>query len=341
MTTLPIFPLESELMPGMPLSLRVFEPRYRVMMQRVLDGEGSFGVVLIERGSEVGGGDQRFTVGTVARVTDHAVSDGLLGVLAWGEDRFDVLEWLPDDPYPQARVRLLTPLAWTDDLASALVRTERAVRRALATLSEFGDTRWPASVEVADDPLAAAWQLAGIAPLSPLDHVALLRSGSTSELLDRTAALAAGAAELAAFRLGDAPGAPDAGTAGRRAPHWPSRRSRSRCSRNARSKVCGASASGPEDAVGAAGGRGAPLSSHPAGSNSFDRFNSPARSKGCGAGGAPGPSSSTGPLTSSRLGEPARRRPNHQTPTPTATTTRANTSHSMDPPHTALRATSP
>ena len=211
MTTLPIFPLESVLLPGMPLSLRVFEPRYLVMMHRVLDGEGSFGVVLIERGSEVGGGDHRFAVGTVARVTDHGVSGDLLGVLAWGEDRFEVVEWLPDDPYPQARVRTLPPLAWTGDLTPRLAQTERAVRRALATLSEFGDTRWPASVEVSDDPLAAAWQLAGIAPLSPLDHVALLRSPTATELLDRTAALAAEATELAAFRLrADDPGTGDA-----------------------------------------------------------------------------------------------------------------------------------
>ena len=211
MTTLPIFPLESVLLPGMPLSLRVFEPRYLVMMRRVLDGEGSFGVVLIERGSEVGGGDHRFAVGTVARVTDHGVSGDLLGVLAWGEDRFEVVEWLPDDPYPQARVRTLPPLAWTGDLTPRLAQTERAVRRALATLSEFGDTRWPASVEVSDDPLAAAWQLAGIAPLSPLDHVALLRSPTATELLDRTAALAAEATELAAFRLrADDPGTGDA-----------------------------------------------------------------------------------------------------------------------------------
>ena len=211
MTTLPIFPLESVLLPGMPLSLRVFEPRYLVMMRRVLDGEGSFGVVLIERGSEVGGGDHRFAVGTVARVTDHGVSGDLLGVLAWGEDRFEVVEWLPDDPYPQARVRTLPPLAWTGDLTPRLAQTERAVRRALATLSEFGDTRWPASVEVSDDPLAAAWQLAGIAPLSPLDHVALLRSPTAAELLDRTAALAAEATELAAFRLrADDPGTGDA-----------------------------------------------------------------------------------------------------------------------------------
>ena len=51
MTPLPIFPLGSVLMPGMPLALRVFEERYLEMMRDVLPSpEREFGVVLIERG---------------------------------------------------------------------------------------------------------------------------------------------------------------------------------------------------------------------------------------------------------------------------------------------------
>ena len=58
---LAIFPLGSVLFPGMPLPLRVFEPRYVAMIASVLgNAEREFGVVLIERGSEVGGGDVRF-----------------------------------------------------------------------------------------------------------------------------------------------------------------------------------------------------------------------------------------------------------------------------------------
>ncbi|MFI5429856.1 LON peptidase substrate-binding domain-containing protein [Aeromicrobium sp. UC242_57] len=56
-------------MPAMPLSLRVFEPRYLQMLQDILpDQTAEFGVVLIERGQEVGGGEKRFDVGTVAQV---------------------------------------------------------------------------------------------------------------------------------------------------------------------------------------------------------------------------------------------------------------------------------
>ena len=55
-----MFPLGTVLFPHTPLALRIFEQRYLMMLGRVLDDdEPSFGVVLIERGSEAGGGDQR------------------------------------------------------------------------------------------------------------------------------------------------------------------------------------------------------------------------------------------------------------------------------------------
>ena len=105
---LPMFPLGSVLFPGLGLPLRVFEPRYREMMADCLDGDGSFGVVLIERGSEVGGGEVRLRVATVARILDVSLQeDGTLGVFAVGTSRVEVLEWLPDAPYPAA---IVTPL---------------------------------------------------------------------------------------------------------------------------------------------------------------------------------------------------------------------------------------
>ena len=49
--------------------------------------------------------------------------------------------------------------------------------------SEFREHVWPADIELSDDPLRACWQLAGIAPLGPLDQLELLRSTSISDLL--------------------------------------------------------------------------------------------------------------------------------------------------------------
>ncbi len=50
-------------MPTEFMPLHVFEPRYRTLVEVCLAGEPEFGVVLIERGSEAGGGDIRFDIG--------------------------------------------------------------------------------------------------------------------------------------------------------------------------------------------------------------------------------------------------------------------------------------
>ena len=99
-----------------------------------LDGDGEFGVVLIERGFEVGGGDTRFGTGTVARIVEAAelpdgrwlLDDGRhAGASAWPT-------WLPDDPYPVAEVEDLPIWSAHEAGADVLTRAEQAVRRALA-----------------------------------------------------------------------------------------------------------------------------------------------------------------------------------------------------------------
>ncbi len=204
-----MFPLGLVLFPGMPLVLQVFEPRYRVLMASCLQaaerGEPpEFGVVLIERGLEVGGGDQRFDVGTVARLTQVAqLPDGRYAATARGTRRTIVRSWLPDDPYPRAEVEDLDDLHFDPALDTALLeRADGQVRRCLALKHELGEPAHPAAAELDDDPVTAAWQLAAIAPLAELDHLGLLRSPSCTELLGRLFDLAHEEAGILAFRLG-------------------------------------------------------------------------------------------------------------------------------------------
>lgn len=181
-----MFPLGSVLFPHMPLALRVFEERYLVMLARVLDtDEREFGVVLIERGHEVGGGDQRFAVGTMARVAQVTAGDDEIRLVAHGGRRVEILRWLDEDPHPRAVVRELPDLNWDDDLDGMRANVERAVRRVLARAAEFSEPQWDSDIGLSDDPIAATWQLAAIAPLGPLDQVALLRCESARELLTK------------------------------------------------------------------------------------------------------------------------------------------------------------
>jgi Lon protease-like protein len=203
MTPLPMFPLGSVLFPHMPLILRIFEDRYVVMLSRVLQQEpAEFGVVLIERGQEVGGGERRFPYGTVAEITQLESGEGFFALAATGGRRVEVVEWLDEDPHPQAEVRDLPDLEWDVALTPLLDRAEKTVRRTLAKASEFTNESWPAEVELSDDPVAAAWQLAAIAPLGAIDQLVLLRSSTTRQLLDLVIEFTSAAEETLALAWG-------------------------------------------------------------------------------------------------------------------------------------------
>ena len=199
-----MFPLGAVLFPHMPLALRVFEERYIVMLSQILvDDPAEFGVVLIERGQEVGGGEQRFSFGTVAQILQIEAAEDYLALVAQGDRRVEVVEWRADEPFPSAEVRELDELEWDDYLQPLRDRAEHEVRRALALASEFADMPWAASVEISDDPVQAAWQLAAISPLGPLDQVTLLRSTSMEQLLLLIVKLTVAAAETLGDRWPD------------------------------------------------------------------------------------------------------------------------------------------
>ena len=200
---LAMFPLGSVLLPGATLPLRVFEPRYRTMLDDLLASERpELGVVLIERGHEVGGGDARFDTGTLARI-DHveAIDDGV-AVLVTGTQRLDVVEWLPDDPYPRALVRPRPDLVWDEQWRRARQDAELAVRGCVARLATLVELPWSPDVELAPDPVTALWQLAAILPIGDLDRLGLLEVATPGELAEALVARAADAEELMRARFG-------------------------------------------------------------------------------------------------------------------------------------------
>jgi Lon protease-like protein len=203
---LPMFPLGSVLVPSAGLPLHVFEPRYRAMVQDCLAGDEQFGVVLIERGSEVGGADVRSHVGTVARIVEAVeLPDGRWAVGAIGVRRLQVTAWLPDDPYPRAEVEL-----WDDpepgaDHPDGLARAVALLRRALALAAEAGDPAAPATIELAEDPVLAGYQAVAVAPIGPLDQQRLLAAPTPDLRVAELGALLAEEIEVLGLRLGSPP----------------------------------------------------------------------------------------------------------------------------------------
>lgn len=197
-----MFPLGTVVFPHVALPLRVFEPRYRQLTRDCLAGAREFGVVLIERGSEVGGGDQRSSLGTLTSIVDaQEAPDGQWSLVALGTRRVRVTRWLPDDPYPRAELEDLGDGEWDAAAEQAYPEAVRTVRRSLALLAELGEPAAPVHVGLADEPFVAAWQLAAISPLGPLDRQQLLAIDGPAERLARLSELVEEECAVLAHRL--------------------------------------------------------------------------------------------------------------------------------------------
>lgn len=204
--TMAMFPLGMVLLPTMVVPIHVFEPRYRQMTRDCLDGSREFGVVLIERGSEVGGGDIRTDAGTVATIIDaQEFPDGRWGLVAGGTRRIRVARWRQDDPYPQAEVQDWPDVTDGDDDGEEIVAKLPPVaatwRRVLALQSELGAPGLPADFEVSDDPSTAVWQLSALSPLGPLDRQRLLTAENAALRLSLLTELLADAEEVIRARI--------------------------------------------------------------------------------------------------------------------------------------------
>jgi Lon protease-like protein len=201
---LPMFPLGTVLLPSVALPLHVFEPRYRALVHDCLAGDHEFGVVLITRGSEVGGDDERTDVGTVARILEAAeLPDGRWAIGAVGVRRLRVRSWLPADPYPRADVE-----PWPDrdpgpNYVAELEQTVASMRRCLALAAEAGDHAAPATIELSDDPVLAGYQVAAVAPIGPHDRQRLLSATTPDDRVRELSGMLDEAVEVLELRLAE------------------------------------------------------------------------------------------------------------------------------------------
>ena len=187
---LPMFPLGSVLVPSALMSLHVFEPRYRALARHCMDGDRRLGVVLIERGSEVGGGDVRFDVATRAVIADAVeLDDGRWVLVLAGEDRMRVSRWLPDDPYPRAEVVPCEDPPPGPDAPARRDVLERMLHRVLAMKALLGEAPEDTTLDMSPDPAVATWQAVASAPLGPLDAQRVLGTDGVGQRLDMVVSL--------------------------------------------------------------------------------------------------------------------------------------------------------
>jgi len=150
--TIPIFPLNTVLFPGALMPLRIFEPRYRQMLERCMAGNRRFGIALIKSGNEVGAFATPYELGTVARIERvDEESQGSIPIIVRGVERFRTISLDHSLPYLVADVTLLEEVVdeTADSAAShALEEVDRYIRLLLTVRGE-----WHPKPELPSDPL--------------------------------------------------------------------------------------------------------------------------------------------------------------------------------------------
>ena len=185
MTQLPMFPLGSTVFPQQVVPLHIFEERYRTLLEHVTadDDSPGFGIVLIDRGHEVGGGDVRTSVGTRVKVLQaERFDDGRWGIVVLGVERIDILEWLPDDPYPLA---VVTPRSVADDGGSSLDDLESSLQETIDLIVSASGAETPEPYAFDRDPHVRLDQMSAVAPVGDFDRQRILEAATTSEQMAR------------------------------------------------------------------------------------------------------------------------------------------------------------
>ena len=183
-----LFPLGSVLLPGMPLPLHIFEPRYRQLLDDLAQAPSGarFGVVALRSGTEtLSANGQDATpdvadVGTLAEILEvKRKPDGTSDVLSVGSRRFRVESLIADGkPYLRAEVRFLDEDDGTlDDDRTGRARELIAAYDALLTQLAGRAT----GGELPTDPTQLGYQIAARLPLLPADRQSLLEIDTTAE----------------------------------------------------------------------------------------------------------------------------------------------------------------
>jgi Lon protease-like protein len=185
---IPLFPLNTVLLPGVALPLHIFEERYKAMVSRCVLGGGRFGVVLISAGQEVGGPAVPYGVGTTARIVEiDKLDNGRLNLVCVGERRFRIVEHVEGQPYQQARVEYWPDQPEPDcDVEELAAATRNALRQFLSLGREDpGDAleRLPSSAVDLANVIAASL------PLDLPERQALLEKPGICARLRRISAL--------------------------------------------------------------------------------------------------------------------------------------------------------
>ncbi|UZQ53112.1 LON peptidase substrate-binding domain-containing protein [Trichothermofontia sichuanensis B231] len=179
---LPIFPLpEVVLFPGRPLPLHIFEFRYRIMMNTILEGDRRFGVVMFDpvRGEPV-------SVGCCAEILQYQrLPDDRMKMITLGQQRFRILEYTREKPYRVGLVEWIEDQPPTKDLRPLAEEVRQALREVFYLSNKLTGQEIDFPEEVPDLPIELSyWVASNLYRVVP-EQQALLEMQDTASRLER------------------------------------------------------------------------------------------------------------------------------------------------------------
>ncbi len=179
---LPLFPLpEVVLFPSRPLPLHVFEFRYRIMMNTILENDRRFGVLMVD---PVDGSIAN--VGCCAEIVHcEKLPDGRMKMLTIGQQRFRVLDYVREKPYRVGLVEWIEDDPMSGNLSSLAVDAKQILMDVVSLSAKLADQPLELPDELPDLPRELSYWIAGSLYGVAEEQQALLELQNTQERLRR------------------------------------------------------------------------------------------------------------------------------------------------------------
>jgi ATP-dependent Lon protease len=181
---LPLFPLpEVVLFPTRPLPLHIFEFRYRIMMNTILESDRRFGVLMVD---PVKGGIAN--VGCCAEIIHHQrLPDDRMKMLTLGQQRFRVLEYVREKPYRVGLVEWIEDHPPTKDLQTLSSEVEQLLRDVVRLSAKLTEQNIELPEDLPDLPTELSYWVASNLYGVAAEQQSLLEMQDTAARLEREA----------------------------------------------------------------------------------------------------------------------------------------------------------
>jgi ATP-dependent Lon protease len=181
---LPLFPLpEVVLFPGRQLPLHIFEFRYRILMNTILQSDRRFGVLMVDSAE-----GKVAKVGCCAEVINfHRLPDDRMKIATLGQQRFRVLEYVREKPYYVGLVEWIEDQPTDRDLRTLTTNVDQLLRDVVRLSAKLTGQEIELPDDIPDLPVELSYWVAsnlyGVAP----EQQSLLEMQDTAARLEREA----------------------------------------------------------------------------------------------------------------------------------------------------------